>query len=71
MDYKKGDKVRYMPNHANGDTTHPDCKDGVVSSVNSQFVFVKYDNLMCIMTTGDKPYTAVATKRENLLKRDN
>lgn len=65
-DYRKGDKVRYVPNHANGDTKHPDCVNGVVSSVNEKFVFVKYDNLMCIMTTGDGPYTAQATKRENL-----
>lgn len=65
-DYKKGDKVRYIPNHANGDTTHPDCENGVVSSVNEKWVFVKYDNLMCTMTTGDEPYTAHAAKRENL-----
>ena len=65
-DYKKGDKVLYIPNHANGDATHPDCMKGVVSSVNEKFVFVKYDNLMCTMTTGDEPYTAQATKRENL-----
>lgn len=67
-DYKHGDKVRYIPNHANGDATNPDCQNGIVSSVNEKFVFVKYDNLMCIMTTGDEPYTAQATKRENLVR---
>ena len=69
MDYKKGDKVRYVPNHANGDVHHKDCQNGVVSSTNERFVFVKYDNAMCTMTTGDEPYTAQATKRENLVER--
>ena len=67
-DFKKGDKVRYVPNHANGDTLHPDCENGVVSTTNEKFVFVKYDNAMCTMTTGDEPYTAQATKRENLVR---
>jgi len=31
---------------------------------------VKYDNLMGIMVTGDEPYTAQATKAENLTKVD-
>lgn len=70
IDYKKGDKVRYIPNHANGDSKHPDCENGVVSSVNSYgTIFVKYDNDMCIMTTGDEPYTAAATDKENLERR--
>lgn len=68
--YKKGDKVRYIPNHANGDNRHRDCENGVVSSVNEYgTIFVKYDNDMCIMTTGDEPYTAQATPEENLEKR--
>ena len=68
-DFKRGDKVRYVPNHANGDVHHKDCQNGVVSSTNEKFVFVKYDNAMCIMTTGDEPYTSQATKRENLIRR--
>lgn len=71
MNYKKGDKVRYIPNHASGDNKHRDCESGVVSSVNSYgTIFVKYDNDMCIMTTGDEPYTAQATPEENLQKRN-
>ncbi len=68
-DFKHGDKVRYVPNHANGDAQHVDCQDGIVSSTNEKFVFVKYNNAMCIMTTGDESYTAQATKRENLVRR--
>jgi len=68
-DYKHGDKVIYIPNHAEGDVRHPDCQQGIVSSVNERFVFVKYDCLACTMTTGDEPYTAQATKRENLVRR--
>ncbi len=68
-DYKHGDLVRYIPNHANGDATHPDCQNGVVSSTNEHFVFVKYDCPACTMFTGDEPFTAQATKRENLVRR--
>ena len=69
MDFKKGQLVRYIPNHAGGDPKHPDCQNGVVSSSNDSYVFVKYDNLMCIMITGDEPYTAQATERDNLILR--
>ena len=66
--FKKGDKVTYIPNHADS-PNHKDCKNGVVSSTNEHFVFVKYDNAMCFMVTGDEPYTAQATKVENLIRR--
>jgi hypothetical protein len=34
-----------MPGHARGDSTHPDCEDGIVRGFNSQgFPFVVYDN---------------------------
>ncbi len=68
-DFKKGDSVLYIPTHAHGNKSHPDCERGVVSSINDRFIFVKYDNLMCIMTTGDEPYTAKATSPEDLVKR--
>lgn len=31
--FKAGDHVRYVPYHAHGDTSHPDCENGVVTSV--------------------------------------
>jgi hypothetical protein len=68
-DFSKGQRVRYIPHHANGDTKHPDCENGVVSSVNDTWVFVKYDNQMCIMVTGDEPYTAAATDPNDLILR--
>ncbi len=68
-DFQHGDAVVYIPNHANGDSHHPDCRNGIVSSVSEKFVFVKYDCLACTMFTGDEPYTAQATKRENLVYR--
>lgn len=67
-EFKKGDRVRYIPAHARGVFNHPDCEDGVVSSVNEKFVFVKYDNAMGIMVTGDEPYTAAATRPEDLFR---
>lgn len=41
--YKPGDRVIYIPNHANGDRAHPDCMRGTVSSTNDYFVFVRFD----------------------------
>jgi len=66
-DFKKGDQVLYVPYHAHGNRQHKDCQKGVVSSTNDENVFVKYNNLMCIMTTGDEPYTAQATRPEDLV----
>ena len=68
-DFKKGMKVRYVPKHAHGDTKHKHCENGVVSSVNDRWVFIKYDNLMCTMTTGEEPYTAAATDPNDLVMR--
>lgn len=42
-DFKTGDRVLYVPNHANGNTWHEDCRAGMVSSVNDRFVFVRFD----------------------------
>lgn len=39
---------------------------GCVKSTNDEFVFVLYDNLTCMMITGDEPYTAQATYPKNL-----
>ena len=41
-DFHPGDRVLYVPNHAQGDTTHPDCERGVVTSTNEVNVFVRY-----------------------------
>lgn len=66
-DFKKGVRVRYIPNHVSKDERyHPDIKMGCVSSTNHKFVFVKYDNLVCRMVTGDEPYTAQATSPDDL-----
>jgi len=66
--FKKGDLVRYIPSYAK-DSSHTDCENGVVSSINDTFVFVKYDNSICKMVTGDEPYTAQATYSNNLKLR--
>lgn len=38
-----GTLVRYVPLHAHGDADHPDCEDGVVTSVRGAVVFVRFD----------------------------
>ena len=32
-DFKVGDPVTYIPNHANGNANHPDCERGIVSTI--------------------------------------
>jgi lysophospholipid acyltransferase (LPLAT)-like uncharacterized protein len=31
--FQKGDQVRYVPEHAKGDTNHPDCQTGIIVSL--------------------------------------
>ena len=75
MKFKKGDKVTYVPSHAHGDTNHPDCENGVVSSVEAgtgrwtTSVFVKYDCASGVAVTGDEPWTAKGTNIEDLVRR--
>lgn len=41
-EFKPGDRVAYVPGHANGDSSHPDVERGIVTSTNPYFVFVRY-----------------------------
>lgn len=63
----KGDRVIYIPNHANGDAEHKDCEHGVVKRVARNLAFVIYDNAVQRMITGDEPYTAAATLLRDLV----
>lgn len=38
-----GDKVRYIPRHAQKDRTHSDCEVGVVTSIREKHCFVRYE----------------------------
>lgn len=42
-DFDPGRRVLYVPNHANGDITHPDVERGVVVRTNPETVFVQFD----------------------------
>ena len=68
-DFKHGDLVTYIPGHAFRDKEHPDCENGVVSSINNVFVFVKYDTSGRAMVTGDEDYMAEATSPGDLIRR--
>lgn len=63
----KGTRVIYIPNHAD-DRNHSDCETGVIKRAtdDGEDAFVIYDNAMCIMITGDEPYTAARTSLHNL-----
>ncbi len=41
-DFTVGQHVRYVPYHAHGDLNHPDCENGVVSSISDKYVFVRF-----------------------------
>ena len=58
-DFNVGDRVLYIPLHANGDRNHPDCEVGVVTSKNDYFVFVRYNPLSI---------NGVATDADDLVK---
>lgn len=39
-----GDRVAYIPYHANGDINHPDVEYGIVTGMNKEYVFVRFGN---------------------------
>lgn len=38
------DKVLYVPTHAEGDITHPDCERGVITAMRDGGVWVRFGN---------------------------
>lgn len=65
-DYKKGDRVVYIPKHAYGDISHPDAKAGTVSSVTIYYIFVRFD--IYVERLGWKGATSQACRIEDLIK---
>ncbi len=41
-DFEAGEHVRWVPEHANGNVNHPDCENGIVTSTNDKYVFVRF-----------------------------
>ena len=39
---KPGTQIIYVPMHAEGDTEHPDCQAGFVTSLRDDFAFCRY-----------------------------
>jgi hypothetical protein len=39
-----GSPVTYIPPHADGDASHPDCERGVISSYNESYIFVRFNS---------------------------
>lgn len=66
--FSPGDRVRYIPAHAYGDSHHPDCENGVVSSCNEHVVFVRYYAKVNGRESSGLKETAQATNPEDLIK---
>lgn len=45
------DKVTYIPGHANGNTGHPNCEQGVIIRWNITYVKVLYCNSRTVQST--------------------
>ena len=61
-DFNSGDSVRYIPKHAKGNINHPECENGIVTSTNEKYVFVRYIRNNVLQST------AAATLPEQLIK---
>ena len=46
-------KVTYVPTHAEGNTSHPDCEVGRIRSWNNNGVFVDYMRNVCMTSFSD------------------
>ena len=67
VEFKKGDRVVYIPDHAKEDINAKCVQRGVVKRpCDDGDYFVLYDNLDMKMVTGDEPYTAQKTPFRNL-----
>lgn len=55
-----GDRVIYVPSHANGDLNHPDCEYGIIKTWNDTYIFVNY------VKNGIPQMTAQATRPVDL-----
>ena len=42
IEFQIGDQIVYIPQHANGDVTNPDCEYGFVTSTTSTTVFCRF-----------------------------
>lgn len=69
--FRIGQRVRYIPGHANGDRNHSDCEDGIVRSFNPDgHPFVVYDNRVrgkMLTLALAEPWTAACTSPSDLV----
>lgn len=66
-DFSSGDTALYIPGHANGNTKHKDCQEGIVSSTNGINVFVKYIRNGILLSTSQPtdPYDLIIIRKSN------
>ena len=52
-DFLVGEYVTYFPAHAKHNPMHPDVENGIVSSKNEEYIFVRYYRFGNLMVTGE------------------
>lgn len=58
-DFAIGQRVLYIPNHANGDATHEDCERGEVVNIGGDTVFVRFEGSMKNWPQGCYPHNLI------------
>lgn len=67
-DFEPGQKVTYIPRHANGDLTHKECEHGTVSASSTMYVFVRFD--AAVVINGWENTLAQACHPQDLIVRE-
>ncbi len=63
-----GARVRYVPNHAHGDTSHADCEDGVVTSWKQADSFHERSPVVAVFVRYGAQPNSKATSLEDLVQ---
>ena len=66
--FQRGERVRYVPSHAEGDVAHLDVEYGVVSTENATCVFVRYYPQISRDWHGFEGATSQGTYRRNIVR---
>jgi hypothetical protein len=67
---ERGTQIIYVPAHADGDTNHPDCESGFISSVTKIYIFCRFWRKPELKELRTKA-NSEAVKAEDLIEQDS